>query len=92
MREALRGVLDPEIGIDVVALGLVQTIAIEAGDVRVEMGVTSPTCPMGPHLAETAAAAIRALPGVSGAEVVIVHDPPWTPDRLSEEARRTLGW
>ena len=92
VRDALRAVLDPEIGINVVDLGLVYGVDVAEDRVDVALGVTSPTCPMGAHLAETARAAIAAaLPGRT-VTVTITHDPPWSPERMSDTARKQLGW
>lgn len=89
---ALRQVVDPEVGIDVVSLGLVY--AVEAGDrrVRVVLTMTSPACPLGELLAEQAEAAIRAeVPGVDSVVVDLVWDPPWNPSMMSPAARQRLG-
>ncbi|HYH22231.1 MAG TPA: metal-sulfur cluster assembly factor [Azospirillum sp.] len=92
--EALRTVIDPEMGIDVVELGLVYGIDVHpAGTVDIRLGVTSPACPLGDYLCETAEDAVRAaVPEVRGVTVDLVLDPPWTPARMTAEARRRLGW
>lgn len=90
--QALRGVLDPEVGIDVVELGLLYGLAIDGAEVRVRLAMTAPTCPLAEHLAASAERAIgAAIPGAR-AVVEIVTDPPWTPAMMSAEARRRLGW
>lgn len=91
---ALRTVIDPEMGLDVVALGLVYDIGQGAdGAVSVRLGTTSPSCPLGSFLCDEAAAAVqRAVPDAPAVNVTLADDPPWTPDRLSDEARRHLGW
>ncbi len=90
---ALRTVLDPELGINVVDLGLVYRISADAEHVRVDMTMTSPTCPLGEHLAAEAEATLRrALPHIPGVEVRLVWEPPWRPDMMSEDARTRLGW
>jgi metal-sulfur cluster biosynthetic enzyme len=89
---ALRGVLDPEVGIDVVELGLVYGLAIDGAEVRVRLAMTAPTCPLAEHLAASAERAIALdVPGARAA-VEIATDPPWTPAMMSAEARRRLGW
>ncbi|MDD5220879.1 MAG: metal-sulfur cluster assembly factor [Candidatus Bipolaricaulis sp.] len=89
---ALRGVTDPELGISIVDLGLIYDVRLGDGRVDVDMTLTSSGCPMGRLIASDAEEAIRqALPGVDVA-VRVVWDPPWTADRLSADARRTLGY
>jgi metal-sulfur cluster biosynthetic enzyme len=88
---ALRTVLDPEIGIDVVALGLVYDLAIHDGDVALRLGVTAPTCPLSGYLADAAQRAIARVPGVGRVTVTIADAPPWDPVMMSDEARRLLG-
>lgn len=89
---ALRDVLDPEVGIDVVELGLVYGITIEGAEVRVRLGMTAPTCPLAEHLAVSAERAIAlGVPGVR-AVVEIARDPAWTPEMMAPAARRRLGW
>lgn len=88
----LRGVIDPEVGINVVDLGLVYGVDVEGGKVRVRMTMTSPTCPLGEQIATDARARVLALPGVAEVEVELVWDPPWSPERLAPPARQALGW
>ena len=93
VRQALRSVEDPEAGMSVLDLGLVYGIALEAGRVRVQMTMTSPACPATDYLVDEAAAAIRAVaPEGTDVEVTLVWDPPWTPERMSAEARERFGW
>jgi metal-sulfur cluster biosynthetic enzyme len=93
VRQALRGIEDPEAGMDIVALGLVYAIACEPGRVRVEMTMTSPACPVAPYLVDEATAAIRALaPEGTEVQVELVWEPPWTPQRMSLEAQSRFGW
>lgn len=91
-REALEDVLDPEIGLSVVALGLVYDVEVADGLVRVTMTTTSPACPLAESIVADVERRVGALEGVTGVEVEMVWDPPWTPDRMSAEARRALGW
>jgi metal-sulfur cluster biosynthetic enzyme len=88
----LKEVEDPEIGVNVVDLGLVYTIAVDNGDVNVEMTLTAPGCPMHETIARAAEMAIETLPDVKDAHVKMVWSPPWTPDRLTDEGRRLLGF
>lgn len=93
VRAALATVLDPEIGLDLVALGLVHAIALDQDGVRVELLVTSPACPMGELMEREAAHAVAAaLPGLRRVEVELRRDVPWGPERMTAEARRSLGW
>lgn len=93
VREALRAVIDPELGINIVDLGLVYGIDTSGGEVRVAMTMTAPACPLGEALATEAEAAIRArLPGHRSVSIDLVWDPPWQPAMMSDEARRRLGW
>ena len=96
--EALRGVYDPEIPVNIVDLGLIydlQADAIaeepEAYKVVVQMKLTAPGCGMGPSLAADARQRISTLPGVAEADVQLVWDPPWGPERISPEGRSKLG-
>jgi len=91
--EALRAVSDPEIGENVVDLGLVYSVQCAPGRVQVEMTMTSPACPMSGSIAEEAECAIRnSCADAREVFVNVVFDPPWTPERMSEEVRRRFGW
>lgn len=92
VRDALREVLDPEIGLDVVSLGLVYGVEIDGGIVRVALTMTTAACPLAETIVLDAQQRIEALPGVEHAEVRLVWEPPWTPERMSDEAREELGW
>ena len=93
IREALRSVDDPEVGMNIVDLGLVYRIDIAPELVRVELTMTTPACPMGDLITGNADRAVRAaLPDSVAVDVVLVWDPPWTPDLMSESARQTFGW
>lgn len=90
--EGLKNVYDPEIGINVVDLGLVYDTAIEeSGDVLVTMTLTSLGCPLGPVIVQEVNNALRDLPGIGQTDVKLVWSPPWTPDMMSEEAKDELG-
>lgn len=91
--EVLRTVIDPEIGINIVDLGLVYSVEVSEGEVHVAMTLTTPGCPAGRYLADCAEAAIRRhVKDVAPARVDIVWDPPWSFDRMSETAKQQLGW
>jgi metal-sulfur cluster biosynthetic enzyme len=91
--DALRSVYDPELGIDIVALGLVYRVEPHDDVVTVDMTLTTPGCPVSESLPAEAAAAVDAALAPLGrrAEVRIVWDPPWTPARLDTDAARALG-
>lgn len=92
VREALRQVIDPEIGVNIVDLGLVYGIEVRDGDVRVDVTMTTPACPLGEYVTTSAEAAIwQHVPGVRSVMIELVWEPPWRPEMMSEEARRQLG-
>jgi len=91
--QALSGVEDPEAGMSIVDLGLVYAVDCAEQEVRIDMTLTSPSCPLGPYMVDEVTAAVRAaVPGVPDVRVNLVWDPPWTPQRMSEEARSRFGW
>lgn len=93
VREALRSVDDPEAGMNIVELGLVYGIDVEADRIRVRMTMTSAACPMGDYLTEAARdAVLRAYPQIGQIDVDLVWEPMWTPEMMSEEARNFFGW
>jgi metal-sulfur cluster biosynthetic enzyme len=90
---ALHAVIDPEIGVNVVDLGLVYGITVGEDDVEVLLAMTSPTCPLSEYLVEAAERTIaERVPGVRRVAVAIVAAPPWAPEMMSDEARRLLAW
>ena len=95
VREALKQVVDPELFVNVVDLGLIYLVDLqEAGDkvdINVEMTMTSPACPAGPQLVSQAKSVLGAIAGAGSVDVKVVMIPPWTPDRMTEEARDQLG-
>jgi metal-sulfur cluster biosynthetic enzyme len=95
IRETLKQVIDPELFVNIIDLGLVYTVAVEpAGDkenIKIEMTMTSPACPAGPQLIGQSKQVVGALDGVGDVEVKLVMTPPWTPDRMTEDARDQLG-
>ena len=85
---ALKHVIDPEIGINIVDLGLVYDVKLlDGGDVSIKMTMTTAGCPLHESIARGAEDAVRQLEGVSGVKVDLVWDPPWTPDRISDWAK-----
>ncbi|MDX6510775.1 MAG: hypothetical protein QOE36_279 [Gaiellaceae bacterium] len=89
--EALREVEDPELGMDIVELGLVYDVEIEGPKAKVIHTLTSMGCPAGPMIQEDIHNAAASLPGVEEVEVELSWDPPWTPDRMSDDAKFILG-
>jgi metal-sulfur cluster biosynthetic enzyme len=91
VRNALKGVKDPELGLDLVVLGLIYDIEVEGADVKAIMSLTSPMCPVAGQIVEDVRTAIVALDGVDSADVQLTFDPPWTPERISPLIRSSLG-
>jgi metal-sulfur cluster biosynthetic enzyme len=89
---ALHGVEDPELGMDIVELGLFYEAEIDGPNVKVIHSLTSMGCPAGPMIQEMIHDAVAALPGVDAVEVELTFDPPWTPDLMSEDAKFILGF
>lgn len=90
---ALRTVIDPEIGINVVDLGLVYGVEVSGDQVRVAMTMTTQACPLHAYITEAAEAAIRQFaPDAAGVQVDMVWDPPWSPAMMSDGAKQQLGW
>jgi metal-sulfur cluster biosynthetic enzyme len=92
VRLALRRVKDPEIGLNIVDLGLVYDVSLDGADVNVDMSLTSPGCPAGPQILHEAEEELRSLPGVGGVNVNLVWSPPWTPERIEPRVRAYLGF
>ena len=88
----LENVIDPELGINVVDLGLIYNIHINGDKISVDMTLTTPGCPMAGMLAGSVEQAVRQTFEGADVEVSLIWDPPWTPDRLSEAARQQLGY
>jgi len=93
---ALRSVQDPELSVNIVDLGLVYEVQVTESSpgryqVHVKMTLTSPACPVGPQMIQEARDAVLDLEGVEDAEVEMVVSPPWTPDRMTDDARDELG-
>ena len=90
--EALRHVEDPELGMDIVDLGLLYDVEIDGAKVKVTHSLTSMGCPAGPMIQEDIERVIRQIPGVEDVESELTFDPPWTPDRMSDDAKFILGF
>ncbi len=97
VREALKQVIDPELYVNIVDLGLVYVVNVgeakEDGrhDVAIEMTLTSPMCPAGPQLVAGTKGAAESLPEIDAVDVKVVMDPPWSPDKMTDDARDHLG-
>jgi metal-sulfur cluster biosynthetic enzyme len=93
VREALRQVDDPEAGMNIVDLGLVYSVEVAAGAVRVDVTMTTAACPLADTIIEEARKAIGAVvPSGTDIDIRLVWDPPWTPDRMSGLAKERFGW
>ena len=91
VRSALKGVKDPELGLDLVVLGLVYDIEVSGDDVHATISLTSPMCPVAGEIVHQAEEALAAVEGVGTARVSLTFDPPWTPERISPLIRSSLG-
>ncbi len=92
VQEALTNVIDPELGLDFVDLGLIYEIEIDGGDVHVTFTLTAPGCPIGPEVSEQIEEFVSELDGVESVRSTMVFSPPWTPERMSEDAKFALGF
>ena len=90
--EALRIVEDPELGMDIVELGLLYDAEVEGSKVHVTYSLTSMGCPVGPLIEQQIDEVVRGLPGVEEVETELTWSPPWTPDKMSEDAKFILGF
>jgi len=92
IREALKKVIDPELGVSIVDLGLVYDVRFEGGDTEVDMTLTSPGCPLAPIIDKKVKEALAEIPEIKHLTVEIVWDPPWTKDMMSEELKAEFGF
>lgn len=93
IREALMAVVDPEIGMPIVELGLVYDIVVEADNaVKITYTLTSMGCPVGPMIEAEVRQIVESLPGVGDVSLQMTFKPPWTPEMMSEEAKAALGY
>jgi metal-sulfur cluster biosynthetic enzyme len=90
--EALCNVIDPELGLDFVELGLVYDVNIDGGTVNITFTLTTPACPIGPQVSEQMKEFVGELDGVEEVVPSMVFTPPWTPDKMSEDAKFALGY
>jgi metal-sulfur cluster biosynthetic enzyme len=91
-RKALRAVKDPELGLNIIDIGLVYDVAVsEEGDVKVTMTLTSPGCPSGAEIMQDARLVLEDLEGVRNVELELVWEPYWTPERMDPRVRAFLG-
>ena len=95
IREALKQVIDPELFVNIMDLGLVYAVNVEEAEgksnINIEMTLTSPACPAGPQLVGQSKDVLARLEGAGAVDVKLVMSPPWTPDRMTEDARDQLG-
>lgn len=89
---ALSNVIDPELGLDFVELGLIYGIDIDGGNVHVTFTLTTPACPIGPQVTEQIDEFVSELDGVTGVESTMTFTPPWSPEKMSEDAKFALGY
>jgi metal-sulfur cluster biosynthetic enzyme len=90
--EALEEVIDPELGLDFVSLGLVYDVEIENDEVYITFTLTTPACPIGPQVSEQMREFVGQLQGVGRVHPKMIFDPPWSPEMMSEDAKFALGY
>jgi len=90
--DALTNVIDPELGLDFVELGLIYDVEVKEGHVHVTFSLTSPGCPIGPQVSEQIEEFVGELEDVDSVDSSMVFSPPWTPERMSEDAKFALGF
>ena len=88
----LKKCYDPEIPINIVDLGLVYDVSIEGENVGIKMTLTAPGCPASGYISQDVKRKLESMPGVKKADVTVVWDPPWSPDMMSENAKKQFGW
>jgi len=92
VNDALTNVIDPELGLDFVELGLIYEVEVDDADVHVTFTLTSPGCPIGPQVTDQIKEYVGELDGVHDVEATMTFSPPWTPDMMSEDAKFALGY
>lgn len=92
VRDALRGVIDPELGANIVELGLIYDVQVIGAHVFVTMTLTTPLCPMNEMIPDAVRQAVGALPGVGAVDVALVWTPVWEPQMISRELKDRFGW
>ena len=90
--EALENVIDPELGLDFVSLGLVYDVEIEGSEVHITFTLTTPACPIGPQVTEQMKEYVSEVEGVEKVFPKMVFSPPWSPEKMSEDAKFALGY
>ena len=90
--DALRDVIDPELGLDFVELGLIYGVEITGANVKVTFTLTTPGCPIGPQVSEQIEEFVSELDGVEDVQSTMTFTPPWSPERMSEDAKFALGF
>jgi len=92
IEEALTNVIDPELGLDFVELGLIYGIQQDSGNVHVTFTLTTPACPIGPQITEQIEEFVAPLEGVNSVKSSMVFEPAWSPEKMSEDAKFALGF
>lgn len=92
VRELLHGVIDPELGVDIVELGLLREASVAGGVARIRFTVTTPACPLSSYIEDEIRACLAQAPGLRRVEVESELDPPWKPEDMSDAARAALAW
>jgi len=92
VQDALTNVIDPELGLDFMELGLVYEVEVDGADVDITFTLTSPGCPIGPQVTEQMKEFVGELDGVQNVNTTMTFNPPWTPDMMSEDAKFALGY
>ena len=92
VNDALSNVIDPELGLDFVELGLIYGVEVDGGTVDVTFTLTSPGCPIGPQVTDQIKEFVGELDGVQEVNATMTFSPPWTPDLMSEDAKFALGY
>jgi metal-sulfur cluster biosynthetic enzyme len=90
--EALENVIDPELGLDFVSLGLVYDVEVQGGEVHITFTLTTPACPIGPQVTEQMKEFVSEVEGVEKVFPKMVFTPPWSPEKMSEDAKFALGF
>jgi metal-sulfur cluster biosynthetic enzyme len=90
--EALSNVIDPELGLDFVELGLIYAVSVDSGRVEVTFTLTTPACPIGPQVSEQIQEFVGEIEGVTEVVPTMTFTPAWTPEKMSEDAKFALGY
>lgn len=90
--EALRTVIDPELGVNIVDLGLVYDAQVVSGVARILITTTTPACPLGPYLSDSIRWALLEIEGILDVEIEVTYEPLWHPNMMTDQAKMELGW